>query len=603
MRRLFLLVAAGIALALATGRAGASSLDRSVSGENVTLSLTSPFAAVPPGGCLPYRVYVRNEGESDGTWQLTARAGSNFSLNGGLVYVRNFTVPAHATASFDISIPLPLAAQAGGTTIYISFSGTGISGNNSQYLGNSFTTHAGPDSPFAVIGNQVLGSSDISALESAYKSARRQFYGTPVDATKLPEDWRAYSGVALLILKDAEWLALTLAQRDAVCGYVAQGGHLTLYTSADPATRAPQLQLPGLDGKPGPYGFGTVALQSTASFPVDAGTLKELIGQDHATSARAVDNDFSGWSLRNALGRISVSGALIFLFVIVFASLVGPINLFIFASGKNRFRLFWTTPLISIVASLGLVTVILITDGVGGTGRQIIACFSLPDRTSEAVIQEQVARTALLLSSSWHADGNYLITPISPHILHGEPPTAGHRLYVGRPDLADAADIYRQEEGEFSGNWFRSRNVSGQYLQEVRPSRATLTVLASPAASGAADPPVVLSSYPNRLDQVFVFGADSQVWTCRDLEPGRKTPCTPSDSTAFETFWREACVDAGGKLRPLLIHAGSRAGYFYATGPVSEAGRLPTLEGIRWRVAKGLYLGPWIATPATEAGP
>jgi hypothetical protein len=602
MRRLLLAVAVGMTVVIGAVHARAITMDRTIAGEDVVVSLASPFADLPPSGCVPYRVNIRNDRGDAGTWQFTAQASTNGYGSGGVVFKREMKVPANSSASFDVSIPLPVASHVGSTELNVDMTGPGFDNTRHRFFAYIYSNRTPGSSPFAIVGNDVWGLGGLGAVQSAFKDIRRDFYGSGIEAGQLPADWRAYSGIASLTLKDTEWLALNAAQHDAICDYIAQGGHLTLYTADNPDIRAPQLRLPEPDGKPGAYGFGTISLESTTAFPVDADALAKVIEHDSASSAQNIDGAFSMWGLRQGLGAIAVNGTLIFLFVLVFGSLVGPLNLFVFARGKNRFRLFWTTPLISILASLMLVVGILVTDGIGGRGKQVIATYSLPGMTREAVIQEQVARTALLFSSRWHSDQDYLITPISENALTNVTAPVGYRMYGRRANLADSPDTYVEQDGEFSGNWFRSRHVSAQYLQVVRPSRSVLTVM-NPVALAGGQPPVVLSSFPQELDRVFLLDQHSHCWTCDHLEPGRKTTCVACTGRDFNLFWSAACADAGGKLRPLLSQAGNQPGSFYATGLPPIGDRLATLGEIRWQVAQGIYLGPWIASTSPENGP
>ena len=63
---------------------------------------------------------------------------------------------------------------------------------------------------------------------------------------------------------------------------------------------------------------------------------------------------------------------LIILILIIFSIIVGPVNLFVFAKSGRRHRLFFTTPLISLIAALLVLTFILFEDGVGGQGRRML---------------------------------------------------------------------------------------------------------------------------------------------------------------------------------------------------------------------------------------
>jgi hypothetical protein len=164
------------------------------------------------------------------------------------------------------------------------------------------------------------------------------------------------------------------------------------------------------------------------------------------------------------------------------------------------------------------------------------------------------------------------------------------------------ADTYLQIGNDYSGNWFRSRSVTGQYLQAMRPSRASLTVLNAAAVDAGQEAPTVLSSFPSTLSRVYLLDSQGNVWTCEDLAPGHKATCVAGTSAAYSSFWNDACADAGGKLRPLLNAAANRAGCFYATGVPAPEEILPTLGEIHWDTEPGVYLGPWVASTSTENG-
>ena len=461
--------------------------------------------------------------------------------------------------------------------------------------------------PFCLIGNDVLGNAGTGPLETAYKGtgpsygSSSNFYGSAIQASHIPTDWRALTGAARIILRDSEWLSLNSAQRGAVSDYVAQGGRLILLTTEILDTRVPELQLPTPDGKPGTYGFGQIAVQNVPAFPPDVSVLQNLIEHDGANPARQVDSDYSTWGLRDKVGTFTVHTGLILCFVLAFGVLIGPVNLFVFARGKNRFRLFWTTPLISILASAALLIAILLTDGLGGNGKQLIAVFSLPGANRAAVIQEQIARTAVLFSNRWHNDQDYLISPVSDSSLNNAASPAGFRSYSPRMNLAAQSDTYLQIGHDYSGNWFRSRSVTGQYLQAMRPSRSSLTVL-NAAAVNDGKPPEVLSSFPGILSRVYLLDNQKHAWYCEDLAPGRKQVCRAVTDGDYSRFWLNTCTDAGGKLRPLLDAAANHAGFFYAVGNPDPSESLPSSGEVHWEAVQGIYLGPWIAAPATENG-
>jgi hypothetical protein len=591
-------------------------LDRSTEGHEVRVRADSPFSTLPPGGCVPFRVTIRNDGDSSGTWRMTFQSSSNMSNLGASIFEQDCPVAANSSATFDLLVPLPKASNTPGynTTLQVGVAGPGFenAGAGREFFGYFYQNNATARSPYTIIGQNLLGPIGLGPLETLYKDGGQEFYGSEVDPAALPSDWRAYSGVASILLKDTEWLDLSPAQHDAICDYVAQGGQLTLFTTQ--GMQAAELQLPGPNGQPGAYGFGSIEVKPEQTQPPTAETLSLTLNFSPAADAQKIDQNFSTWDLRQSLGTIAVSAVFILSFVILFGSVVGPVNLFVFARGKNRFRLFWTTPLISVVASVALIAGILLTDGIGGTGKQMVVIYNLPEVNREVVIQEQVARTALLFSNRWLNTQDYLITPISADSIDGAMYHHGEYAFRGtHTDLDDSPDTYFQKGNELSGNWFRSRAITGQYLQAVLPSRSCLTVLnpnyfIAPTASlspfpRTPTPPVVLSSFPTTLTKVFLLDASGHYWTCDNLEPGRQQTCAPASVADFNVFWNAASANAGGKLRPALNGARNRPGYFYATGLPPANDTLTTLGEIRWQVTTGLYLGPWVASPTPETGP
>jgi amino acid transporter len=99
-------------------------------------------------------------------------------------------------------------------------------------------------------------------------------------------------------------------------------------------------------------------------------------------------------------------------FITAFAAIVGPLNLYWLAGGARRHRLFWTTPLISLAASLLLVVVILLQDGFGGVGKRVLLTYILPGEKKAVVLQEQVTRTGVLLGREFDVQEDVFLTPL-----------------------------------------------------------------------------------------------------------------------------------------------------------------------------------------------
>ncbi len=602
MRHLFLLLGLGLLIA-GMPSALADNLDRSAGGRDVRVELSSPLSTIPPGGCVPFHVEIKNESRTPGTWVINFESSSYQSGQQTLNFQQNMTVAGNSTGAFDFAVPLSVTRTDGSTnTIQVSVNGPGFDSGNAATRNLGYFYQNGSNrsvrSPYAILGKELLGAPALGPLQTLYTTGKREFYGSMVDVKSLSSDWRGLTGVASLLLKDSEWLSLPPGPRDAICDYVAQGGHLTLFTPDEPETVATRLRLPTTDGKPGVYGFGLITLNQLETTPPSAKVLQDAVEAHPAPTSAEIDSLFSTWDLRVSLGMIAVSSGFIIAFVFVFGALVGPVNLFVFARGKNRFRLFWTTPLLSLLASLGLIIGILFTDGLGGQGKQMLAFFSLPGTNREVVIQEQASRSAVLFNNRFRNTQSYLITPVSMEVMNAAMAHEGDfssRRFSNHGD--NTPNTYSQTGDELSGSWFPTRAITGQYLQAMRPTRSTLSVLNNDGFTKRGEAPIVLSSFADELSEVHLLDERGKYWVCRHLQPGRQQTCQSDSREDYARFWKTSCQLAGGKLRPSLQAAGSHAGYFYASGHPGSGESLTTLDEVSWKASSGVYLGPWVVAP------
>ena len=127
-----------------------------------------------------------------------------------------------------------------------------------------------------------------------------------------------------------------------------------------------------------------------AGSPGTAGRCRRRPPPRSSSGIRARSIDDSASERRHGLGddarrwvTISLNAPLLIGFILVFAVLVGPVNLFWLADASRRHRLFWSTPLISVAASLLLVGVIALQDGFGGSGERVMATLLVPDEQED----------------------------------------------------------------------------------------------------------------------------------------------------------------------------------------------------------------------------
>jgi hypothetical protein len=291
--------------------------------------------------------------------------------------------------------------------------------------------------PFWAI-SQSIGGAAASALNDAARpkagkggsgySSGESFAGSflPVD---LPADWRGYMGLDGLALTDEEWTALPPGVRTAIRHWMLLGGMLDLYHGGAAPVGVLQ-ELKAGPAEPDPAG-GVLG-----GMPVGAGRVRVFAWDGVVPGAPAMSRFFSGAglsirhvaareamlpgppgnrpgsTLRDTLGVRSFAAWQVGVILLCFGILVGPVNLFYLAGPGRRHRLFVTTPLIALGASLVLIAVIFLQDGAGGKGQRAALLELFPDENLSTVRQYQISRTGVLFGGGFVMNELSALTPL-----------------------------------------------------------------------------------------------------------------------------------------------------------------------------------------------
>jgi hypothetical protein len=259
------------------------------------------------------------------------------------------------------------------------------------------------------------------------------------------------------------------------------------------------------------------------------------------------------------------------LFLVVFAVVVGPLNLFVFAPAKKRYRLFLTTPLIAITASVLLVIVIFVQDGVGGAGVRRSLVVLLPGENQAAIFQEQAARTGFLGRRAFALPEDVQLT----------------KLMLEAPSYGGPETRLARNGAQAGGDWFRNRSREAHLLQRIVPTRGRVEQLGT-ESSGA---PIVQSTLAATLREFVCVGEDGQFWKTAELAPGKRvvlerggmwlgefvSPLVPGGSFRFREIFQ--------------VVTSPTAGQWTAKGGASELAPISTLGSIRWTSDEVYYAG------------
>lgn len=397
-------------------------------GSGVEVEVTTVFEHAPSEGTLPMRVRISNGTASDGVWRFrfSGRRGQGIATNAV------FKVKAGENRTFPIS---PLLEEGSLLPPRVSISGPAMVAGEATIPLVQRRPGSYDNLPLEPLSRSLAGPS-LERFRNRERTggAGDRFGVTRFEASDLPEAWVGLTGLEWLWLTEAEWTALDPEVRNAIRRWVAFGGELVL-ASRDPAVCEWTATFPSPDGQvsaKGPHAYGSGRFRAIPwdGSQVGVEALNALVASGQRSSREPA---LAGWPLFQRLGEPGSHHLFVACFVVVFATLVGPVNLFWLAPAGRRHRLFVTTPLLSLGGTFILLLAMYVTDGTGGSGSRFTAIELFPETGEALVTQDQVARTGLLLSNRFTLREEALLHPIqTPGAVRLEKEIAGRSYSVGQ---------------------------------------------------------------------------------------------------------------------------------------------------------------------------
>lgn len=539
----------------------------------IDIEVRSLYQELPRRGFLPLRITISNNSGKQRTWDFAFESKAGYNQSATVRQQVALTVADGEAKQFNVLVPLVR------TSNYPQFSarvsGFGMDGGSGRvHFSSSYSGHATPHLP-AIAMSEKLAQANWMPLKGVLPNLNGSPFGLSV-LSATSGDWRGFEGFDSVWITDAEWLSTGAAERLAILDWVAVGG--TLYVCREENDRTP---LPNLDDltaeEPLTRGFGKIRLWRRDGDDLVIDAVKEELSRASFALHNQLDDFYRrpSWPLLKSLPEVKLRKALFIGFLLVFAAIIGPANLFLFARGSRRFRLFWTTPAISLAASLAIFLLILFQDGVGGTGHQLAVWTYFPDENKAVFLQEQASRTALLTSRDFSMD-----TPVALSAINIESLAS---LSTGN---------FQAGQRSFGGDWFRNRSTQAHLLEGVTATRSRIEAT-TPLTAGVA--PELLSTFPFTLESVFYRDMDGGWWHAADLPSGQTRAFKKVEKDAFTQEWKNFLSDAGAIIENRATDLPDRDGHFYAFSQNSE-GTWQTLRSIDWQTSKNLHTGP-IASP------
>ncbi|TAE92192.1 MAG: hypothetical protein EAZ81_03575 [Verrucomicrobia bacterium] len=569
--------------------------------ENHTAShieVTGLFSKLPTSGYAPVRVTISNRMIVPATFTLSFRSTSKaFYRNDDVQVKSSFTLscPASQVRSTDLMVPVAALVK---KSSYAYDAPLSLQVN---LYGMTEATHqqssdGSGDFP-QMLMSESLYTPNASALDgelNKHSGSGRSHLGAATFAGKfepkqMPSDWRAYVGYDRILLTSDDWQQMPQGARAAMLQWNRQGGCLHLLSSrADESL--PSLGIDVDDPKLSYRGLGPVLLEPINSDlklnPTEWVTKMKKSVSERTPRAEMLQNDYSKgtWEMTSAMGRKTFYFAMFIILLVIFGILVGPINLFVFAKSGQRHKLFITTPLISLGASLLMIILIFAQDGVGGAGVRMQWIHLVHEKGDHHayVHQEQLSRTGVLMGSRFVIEEPCAITPLALD--------ASQWTRLSTVEGPMQSFELEQSEGTLraAGDWFQSRSEQAQLLQTIRPSRSRIEY------TDAAKSPKLMSNLDHSLRHFFLRDAQGQLWQAHDIAPGKAftlQPCTDAD---WRKFLQSDIAAISHAQKERIKKISERADHFISIS--EDAPMIETSTSIDWKENKTILTGKVQAT-------
>lgn len=542
-------------------------------GTDTHVEVLALFTNPSCGGFFPVRVKIANNLNSDRSVFLNFESTSSYQETASTNSSFNFTAPAGKSVTRDIMVPLaPPADSYGSSTVTARLGG---SLGNAQ---NSISSSFGSTQPAVLLSDSLFAphaSSLDAEISGKFSSSRGSTeFSAKFDPKQLPDDWLAFSGYDSVIMTDTDWSKVPPGGRNAILSWVRLGGQLLVYSKTQ-STRASL-------GLPEATGFGSIQTPLLITGKTFAREMVNTVTRNPTKPRQvSVQSDFvRSWPLQKLFGEQKFRYSLFVVVLIVFGIVVGPVNLFVFAKSGQRHKLFITTPIISLVASLIMIGMIIVQDGFGGSGIRRVLMEVRPDGglNSAYIHQEQFSRTGVLTGSDFTIPTPAFFSPVE---------IANSRWARYSDTSAKGAFNLKPADGKLmaSGDWFQSRSEQGHILSAVVSTRGRIEKTDIPGT--------YLSTFEFPIETIYLLDDSNQWQRASDIQAGKRFAFTPVDgSTTVKALMDEAAAFAQ-RNRDLFTPTIIRSGHFVAI--TTRAPGIETNPSVRWKETRTVITGPVVA--------
>lgn len=562
--------------------------------KNSRLAVTAMSSTVPTSGFLAVRVEAQNNETVPITWRFNFTSKDVQWASDGNRLSSQFSLTCLAGEGKTVEFMVPLVTHFqnhGEPTVEVE-----ILASPPLFKGLAEMNNGKDQNWPDILMSDTLATPNLGPLQSRSSSRGRRglvkgriqvetFAGSFLPQT-LSSDWRAYSGTDILMMTATDWEEIPPGAKTAILQWNRLGGRLIIYAKS-PSTSLLSLGIVSSDVEAASTttrSWGTVELIMHDGLLLDVPETLSLVqsgGTVQARSETVRKGNRNSWPLQAQFGTRNFNATFSILILVAFAIVVGPINLFVFAKSTQRHRLFITTPIISLAASLLLIIIIFAQDGLGGIGHRIALVESRPDENKLYIQQEQIARTGVLFGTSFALADHTVLSPIALE-------SSRMARVTLQNDGGDSRYRILQEEQNklnYSGDWFQSRSEYGHLATSIETTRGRLELLSNTGA------PTLTSTFEFPLEKIYYISSDNTYWTNESpLISGRKVTLKPAPPLEYREWILQVSKNLTQDSATRLKQASRGRNHFVAT--TSEGPFIETLASLRWAESLAIMTGP-----------
>ena len=499
---------------------------------------------------------------------------TSYSSSGLQEVSRSATVEPSSTAAFTMLAPLPLTGNGLGVE---------IDGEMQRDPVPVVLTQPGWQGLPRILLSQSVSSLAFTTWAGNSlkdKEGKPLFAVVSADQTvsNWSDNWLAYSSYDGIAVTAEEMTRMPSATRSALLGYAECGGSLFVAGSWEVPETWKQFQ-DGSAGLSNCYcGFGQILLSNTTELKTLTQREWDLLHDSWARSAQPFNYYGYGPNDVNRVFPVVDSASVpvrgLFLLMLLFVVVIGPINLIVLSRKKRRIWLLWTVPAISLVTCLAISAYAILSEGWNGRGRSL----------GITVLDETTHRASTI---GWLA----FYTPLTPG-------NGLHFSYETEVGIRAMPYYYSGDQGYRSVDWTADQHLESGWISARRPahfmirrSESRRERLALKTDGGA---PSVVNGFGVPIRTLVVATRDGRVYQGENLPAGQATPIrliSRQANTAVPNVLRMAFASEWADVPGLESNSGwVRPGTYFAVldgSPFIEEG----LKGVQSITRENLVFG------------